>query len=69
LDDEGIITSEGRFGNRDMARTLKELTRIGTDARKIAALLQAKAPPGRRLAYINEREAALLKDAGGKWSH
>lgn len=48
-----------------MATTLKELTRLGTDARKIARLLQAKAPPGHMLAFINEREAALLKSAGG----
>lgn len=48
-----------------MAKTLKELTRVGTDARKIARLLQGKAPPGHMLAFINEREAALLKAAGG----
>ena len=38
---------------------------MGTDVRKIAALLQKKAPPGHMLAYISEDEAQLLKDRGG----
>jgi len=48
-----------------MASTLNKLTGMGGDVRKIAALLQKKAPPGHRLAYINEEEAALLKSRGG----
>lgn len=48
-----------------MAKPLKELTRVGTDARKIAALLRKKAPEGHDLAWINPREAALLKASGG----
>lgn len=44
---------------------LKKLTRLGSDTKKIAALLQAKAPKGHVLAYINPREAALLKQHGG----
>lgn len=48
-----------------MAKNLKDLTRVGTDSRKIAALLQSKAPKGHMLAFINPREAALLKSAGG----
>jgi len=48
-----------------MAKTLKDLTRVGTDARKIAALLREKAPAGHDLAWINPREAALLKASGG----
>ena len=48
-----------------MAKSLKELTRLGTDARKIAALLREKAPSGHDLAWINPREAALLKASGG----
>lgn len=48
-----------------MAKSLKELTRLGTDARKIAALLRKKAPSGHDLAWINPREAALLKASGG----
>ena len=44
---------------------LKKLTRLGGDTRKIAALLQAKAPKGEMLAYINPQEAALLRAAGG----
>ena len=44
---------------------LKKLTRLGSDTKKIAALLQAKAPKGHMLAYINPREAALLKQHGG----
>jgi len=48
-----------------MASTLKKLTGMGGDVRKIAALLQAKAPKGHKLAYINDEEAALLKSRGG----
>lgn len=48
-----------------MATTIKKLTGMGGDVRKIAALLQKKAPPGHRLAYINDEEAALLKARGG----
>ena len=48
-----------------MASTLKKLTGMGGDVRKIAALLQKKAPPGHKLAYINDEEAALLKARGG----
>ena len=48
-----------------MASTLRKLTGMGGDVRKIAALLQAKAPAGHRLAYINDEEAALLKSRGG----
>jgi len=48
-----------------MASTLKDLTRMGGDVRKLARLLQAKAPEGEMLAYINPREAALLKTHGG----
>lgn len=45
--------------------SLKDLTRMGGDVRKLAKLLQAKAPEGHMLAYINPREAALLKAHGG----
>jgi hypothetical protein len=48
-----------------MATAIKDLTRLGTDVRKIARLLQKKAPPGHKLAYINDEEAALLKKRGG----
>ena len=48
-----------------MASALKDLTRMGGDVRKLARLLQAKAPEGHMLAYINPREAALLKAHGG----
>ena len=48
-----------------MASTLRKLTGVGGDVRKIAALLQKKAPPGHKLAYINDEEAALLKAHGG----
>ena len=48
-----------------MATGLKNITKMGTDVRKIAALLQKKAPPGHMLAYISEDEAQLLKDRGG----
>ncbi len=44
---------------------IKKLTRLGSDTRKIAALLQAKAPKGEMLAYISPQEAALLKSRGG----
>jgi hypothetical protein len=48
-----------------MATALRNLTRVGADVRQIARLLQAKAPPGHKLAYISEEEAQLLKDRGG----
>ena len=48
-----------------MATSLKKLTGMGGDVRKLAKLLQAKAPKGEMLAYINPREAALLKAHGG----
>jgi hypothetical protein len=48
-----------------MASSLRKLTGMGGDVRKIAALLQAKAPKGHKLAYINDEEAALLKSRGG----
>jgi hypothetical protein len=48
-----------------MATGLKNITKMGTDVRKIAALLQKKAPSGHMLAYISEDEAQLLKDRGG----
>jgi len=48
-----------------MATALRKLTGMGGDVRKIARLLQAKAPEGHMLAYINPREAALLKAYGG----
>lgn len=48
-----------------MASSLKKLTGMGGDVRKIAALLQAKAPKGHKLAYINDEEASLLKSRGG----
>ena len=38
---------------------------MGGDVRQIAKLLQAKAPPGHKLAFINDEEAALLKSRGG----
>jgi len=38
---------------------------MGADVRQIAKLLQAKAPPGHKLAYINDEEAKLLKKRGG----
>jgi hypothetical protein len=49
-----------------MASSLKKLTGMGGDVRKIARLLQSKAPAGHMLAYINDEEAALLKARGGK---
>ena len=48
-----------------MATSVKNLTKMGTDVRKIAALLRAKAPEGHMLAYISPEEAQLLKDRGG----
>jgi hypothetical protein len=48
-----------------MATSVKNLTKMGTDVRKIAALLRAKAPEGHILAYISPEEAQLLKDRGG----
>jgi hypothetical protein len=44
---------------------INDITRLGTDVRKIARLLQAKAPPGHNLAYITPEEAQILKDRGG----
>jgi hypothetical protein len=44
---------------------LKKMTRMGSDSRKLAALLQKKAPKGHMLAYINQEEADLLKARGG----
>lgn len=46
-------------------KALQQLGSLGGDIRQIAKLLQAKAPPGHKLAYINEEEAALLKRRGG----
>jgi hypothetical protein len=48
-----------------MATAVRNLTKMGTDVRKIAALLRAKAPEGHMLAYISPEEAQLLKDRGG----
>jgi hypothetical protein len=48
-----------------MATAVRNLTKMGTDVRKIAALLKAKAPEGHMLAYISPEEAQLLKDRGG----
>jgi hypothetical protein len=48
-----------------MATSLDSISGIGANARKLAKLLQAKAPEGHMLAYINPREAALLKAHGG----
>jgi len=44
---------------------IRKLTGMGGDVRQIAKLLQAKAPPGHKLAFINEEEAQLLKKRGG----
>ena len=46
-------------------KAVRKLTNMGTDVRQIAKLLQKKAPPGHKLAYINEEEAAGLKARGG----
>ena len=48
-----------------MATAIKNLTKMGTDVRKIAALLRAKAPEGHMLAYSSPEEAQVLKDRGG----
>ena len=48
-----------------MTSSLKKIIGMGGDVRKIAALLQSKAPKGHKLAYINDEEAALLKSRGG----
>lgn len=48
-----------------MATAVKNMTKMGTDVRKIAALLRAKAPENHILAYISPEEAQLLKDRGG----
>lgn len=48
-----------------MASAIRNLTGVGGDVRKIARLLQKKAPPGHMLAYINQEEADLLKSRGG----
>lgn len=49
-----------------MASALKKLTGMGGDVRKIARLLQAKAPEGHMLAYITPEEASVLKQRGGR---
>ena len=48
-----------------MASAIRQMTGLGGDVRKIARLLQKKAPPGHMLAYINQEEADLLKTRGG----
>jgi hypothetical protein len=48
-----------------MASAIRQMTGVGGDIRKIARLLQKKAPPGHMLAYINQEEADLLKARGG----
>ena len=48
-----------------MASAVRQITSVGGDIRKIARLLQKKAPPGHMLAYINQEEADLLKERGG----
>jgi len=48
-----------------MASAIRAMTGVGGDIRKIARLLQKKAPPGHMLAYINQEEADLLKARGG----
>jgi len=48
-----------------MASAVRQITSVGGDIRKIARLLQKKAPPGHMLAYINQEEADLLKARGG----
>lgn len=48
-----------------MASAIRKLTGVGGDVRKIARLLQKKAPSGHMLAYINQEEADLLKARGG----
>ena len=48
-----------------MATALRNLTKMGTDVKQIARLLQKKAPPGHMLAYISPEEAKVLKQRGG----
>jgi hypothetical protein len=48
-----------------MASAVRQITSVGGDIRKIARLLQKKAPPGHMLAYINQEEVDLLKERGG----
>jgi len=48
-----------------MVSAVRQITSVGGDIRKIARLLQKKAPPGHMLAYINQEEADLLKERGG----
>jgi len=48
-----------------MATALRNLTKLGTDVKQIARLLQKKAPPGHMLAYISPEEADVLKKRGG----
>ena len=49
-----------------MATSLRNLTRVGTDLRQVAALLRSKGRNGDTvLAHINPQEAALLKARGG----
>jgi hypothetical protein len=48
-----------------MATTIRKLTGVGGDIRKIARLLQKKAPEGHMLAYITPEEAEVLKARGG----
>lgn len=48
-----------------MATALRKLTGVSGDVRKIARLLQAKAPENHMLAYITPEEAQLLKERGG----
>ena len=48
-----------------MVSAVRQITSVGGDIRKIARLLQKKAPPGHMLAYINQEEADLLKARGG----
>jgi hypothetical protein len=48
-----------------MTSAIRQLTGVGGDIRKIARLLQKKAPEGHFLAYINQEEADLLKQRGG----
>jgi len=48
-----------------MATALRNLTKLGTDVKQIARLLQKKAPPGHMLAYISPEEAEVLKQRGG----
>ena len=48
-----------------MESAIRQMTSVVGDVRKIARLLQKKAPPGHMLAYINQEEADLLKARGG----